>query len=76
MVDYSIYDIGTCVKIEYNVPDDAPGFPGPSGIAIIKIANITNAILWGWQISESNYHPNNVRFYKKYITHIESYKEK
>jgi len=37
MLDYSIYDIGTCVKIEYNVPDDALGYPGPSGIAIIKI---------------------------------------
>ncbi len=73
MINFDQYHKGDIVSIEYDVPKDAKGCPGPSGLAIMEIASITNAIVWGYQLPISPYHPNNVRFYKKYIKRIEIY---
>lgn len=73
-MNFDKYNEGDIVLIKYKVPKNAKGCPGPSGTAIMKIANITKEILWGWQLPTSPYHPDNVRFYKKYIRHIELYK--
>lgn len=73
MINFDKYHKNDIVFIKYEVPKNVKGCPGPSGTAIIKIANITKEIVWGWQLSISPYHPANVRFYKKYIKHIELY---
>ena len=73
MINFDKYRKGDIVLIKYIVPKDAKGSPGPSGEAIMKIADITDAIVWGYQLPISPYHPDNVRFYKKYIEHIELY---
>lgn len=70
MINFNDFYKGDIVEIQYNPPKDAPGCPGPSGTAFIKILSITNAIVWGEQLPDSPYHPANVRFYKKYITKI------
>ena len=75
MVNFEKFHKGDIVSVEYDVPKDAKGNPGPSGLAIMKIYSITKAIVWGEQLTISPYHPNNVRFYKKYIKHIEIYQD-
>ena len=73
MINFDKYHKDDIVRFEYSVPKGAKGCPGPSGTVIMKIASITNAIVWGWQLPISPYHPSNVRFYKKYIKHMELY---
>ncbi len=73
MIDFDRFHKDDIVLIKYKVPKDAKGCPGPSGTAIMKIIDITNAIVWGAHLPISPYHPPNVRFYKKYITHMELY---